>query len=456
MLNIENFKQVTKQIETERGIPGEVIISAIEQALVAACRRRFSEETLLEADLNHENGDASIYRIRHVVDTVENDETEISLADAKVIDKQAKVGHELKENVTPNDFGRIAAQTAKQVIIQRIREAEKSAIFDEYSTRVGQIINGTIQRVENQNYLVNMGRAEALLTFRNQIPGETFHVKDTIKVYLEDIERTAKGAVIRISRTHPGLLKCLLELEIPEIQDNIITIMSVSREAGKRAKVAVKSNNPSIGAVGTCVGPMGQRIQTIIKELCFEKIDVLEWSEDPKVFIANALKPAKISQVIIHSHEEKTATVVVPNDQLSLAIGKNGINVRLSVRLTGWKLDILNEEEFNKNSDSVLGKDKLSLVEKMQLEKEKLKEEASETTEEEVNPFLSSHFMNKHNDNEEEEDEELTKVSDLAKMLGYKTKDLIDKAATFNLTIKNVRSQLTADEVREIKNNLES
>lgn len=376
MIVIDNLNQVLAQIESERGISKEIIMSAIEQALVSACRRKFPEEADLRADLDPLSGHASIYRVFTVVDDVENDDAQLTLKEAKKQQSDIEVGGELIEDVTPDDFGRIAAQTAKQVIIQRIREAEKTMIFEEFTGKVGSIVTGTIQRVENQHYLVNLGRTEAMLFSRDQIPGETFHAKEKVRVYISDIEKNNRGAFIQISRTHPGFLKQLFEQEIPEIQDGIIDVMSVSREPGKRAKVAVRSNNPSIGAVGTCVGHMGSRIQSVIKELGTEKIDVLEWHENPSAFISNALKPAKITEVLVGNDEEKTATVIVPNDQLSLAIGKGGVNVRLSVKLTGWKLDIMSESEYNNKDDDGIDKSKLSLMERLSLEKEK--EQASQ------------------------------------------------------------------------------
>jgi N utilization substance protein A len=375
MISIENFEQVAAQIESERGITKADLVSAIEQALISACRRRFPEEAIIDAKMDHVTGAVEIYRKWEIVEEIEIEDAEILLADAKKQEKGAEIGGFIVEIVTPSDFGRIAAQTAKQVIIQRIREAEKNVIFDEFSKKIDTIITGEVQRIENQNYLINLGRTEAILSYREQIPGEKFQVKEKIKLYVVDIEKNNRGAFIHISRTHPGFLKKLFEIEIPEIQDGIIEIMSVAREPGKRAKVAVKSNNPTIGAVGTCVGPMGGRIQSIIKELGFEKIDVLEWDEDPNRFISNALKPAKISQVTITDDEEKTAVVVVPNDQLSLAIGKSGINVRLSVKLTGWKLDIVSEEEYDSKRDEILGQPTLSIAEKIRLDKERMEEE---------------------------------------------------------------------------------
>ena len=256
MIVIDNFLQVAAQIESERGVSKEVLTSAIEQALVSACRRKFTEETLLEAVINQETGEASIYQRLHIVESVEDP----------------------------------AAQTAKQVIIQRIREAEKNGIYDEFKVKEDQIITGTVQRIENRNFLINLGRTETILGPNDQIPDEIFHPKDKIRLYLVAVNKTPRGPFIHVSRSHPGLLKKLFEVEIPEIQDGIVEIVGVAREAGKRSKIAVKTNNPSIGAVGTCVGPMGGRIQSIIKELGNEKIDILEYHENPRTYISNSLK----------------------------------------------------------------------------------------------------------------------------------------------------------------------
>ena len=413
MLVIENLEQVLAQIESERGIERAVIVSAIEQALVSACRRKFSEESVLSAKLDLVTGAATIYKTRTVVKEVQNPEIEVTVRDAQDIQPGADEGEEIVEDVTPSDFGRIAAQTAKQVIIQRIREAEKNVIFDEFEGKVGELITGTVQQVENRHYLINLGRIEAMLFQRDQIPGENFQAGEKVRVYVSGLEKTSRGPQIQITRTHPGFLQRLFEIEIPEIQDGIIEVMSISREPGKRAKVAVKTNNPSIGAVGTCVGHMGGRIQAIIRELGTERIDVLEWNENPAVFIANAQKPAKISKVVIDNEEEKSATVVVPEDQLSLAIGRGGINVRLSVKLTGWKLDIMNEQDYAKKLAGEDPSESLSFVEKIKKEQERLSSESEEVVEE--SPIEESSLFTKKEEPSEEEVEEV-KVEELTEL----------------------------------------
>jgi N utilization substance protein A len=443
MIVIDNFSQVAAQIESERGITKETLISAIEQALISACRRKFHEESLLEAVLDSDTGEARIFQTWNIVEEVADPTTEMSLEEAVKFRPSIELGDQLRNEVTPGDFGRIAAQTAKQVIIQRIREAEKNVIYNEFKDKVGQILVGTVQRVENRNYLVNLGKAEAILNFRDQIPGERFLPKEKIRVYVSDVDKNTRGTFINISRTHPGLLRRLFEMEIPEIQDGIIDVMSVSREPGKRAKVAVRSNDPAIGAVGTCVGHLGARIQSIIRELGAEKIDVLEWDENPKSYIANALKPAKISSVIITDDKDKTAVVVVPNDQLSLAIGKGGINVRLTVKLTGWKMDILSEDEYSKKGDSIKEKNHVSILDRIKNDRERLKSE-----EEDSNATAIAHAMV---DSEMDTPDYHLRASELAKILKIKTKELIEKAQSFGIEISNARSVLTPDQIELLK-----
>ncbi len=474
MLLIDNFRQVTAQIENERGIAPEVLISAIEQALVTACKKKLSEDLLLEASIDTNTGEAKIFQIKVVVNEVEDSDIQISLKDARKKDPKSKIDSEIKFDVTPSDFGRIAALTAKQVIIQRIREAEKSSIYEEYEDKVGTILTGTVQRVERNNYLINLGRIEALLSYRDQIPGEQFLAKDRIRVYLAEINKTPRGPVLQISRTNPGLLKCLFELEIPEINDGIIEIMSIAREPGSRAKIAVKTNNPAIGAVGTCVGHMGGRIQAIIKELGQERIDVLEWHENPKSFISHALKPAKISDVIISDTEEKTALVVVPNDQLSLAIGKNGINVRLSVKLTGWKLDIINEDEYKKNQPEIQKRTQLSIADKIKLSQDKedenltIKKETGEPTgltlaekmkqskitesqENKLEELVKEEASPTSETEDEKSENEGMSIDELATCLGISQSKLETIAEKNNISLDTENEKLNEETINQLK-----
>ncbi|MFT5170593.1 MAG: N utilization substance protein A [Candidatus Marinamargulisbacteria bacterium] len=451
MIVIDNLKQVAAQIETERGVSPEILISAIEQALISACRRKLSEEVELVANLNEDTGEVKIFQVKTVVKSVENEDLEIALKDAKKIQSDAKLEDTVQIEFAPPDFGRIAAQTARQVIIQRIREAEKDSIYSEYKDRESQIINGVVQRIEARSYLINLGRAEALLNIREQIPEEVFTLKEKVKVFLERVEKGNRGNVLHISRTHPDLLRRLLEQEIPEIQDGIIEIMAIARDPGKRSKVAVKTNNPAIGAVGTCVGQMGGRIQSVIKELRNEKIDVLEWEENPQDFISNALKPAKISKVIIRDEANREAIVVVPNDQLSLAIGKQGVNVRLSVRLTKWKLDILSEEEYGKQEDKIKAETHVSIVDRIKMDKEKDESEDSSDQAEAAQAPQEESLLSKMGKSLAAEE---IKVSELAKEVGMKTKELIEAAKGFGVEIKNIRSKVVSEDAQTIREKL--
>jgi N utilization substance protein A len=296
----------------------------------------------LEASVDEE-GNFVIYAKKTVVMKAKDPLLEISKKDAAKLIKKAKVGDEVKIDVTPSDFGRLAAQTAKQVIIQRIREAEKEGAYEEYIKKQGEILGGIVQRKEMNGYLVNLGKVETLLPFSESIPGENYRPKDRIKVLLVETKKTPKGPVINISRAHPNFLKKLFELEVPEVLSGVIEIKGIVREPGRRAKVAVFSHDKNVKAVGTCIGHMGARIQNIVRELGNERIDVIEWSEDPNAYILNALAPAKILKIEVNK-AENVAKVIVPESQLSLAIGKEGQNVRLAVKLTGWKIDIVSEE----------------------------------------------------------------------------------------------------------------
>lgn len=341
MILIDNFSQVMAQIETERGVDRSVLVRAISDSLLSACKKKFDSAENLRVEINEATGETRVFAQKEVIDEVDDDEIQISLAEAMEYDESFKVGDILEIEVTPEDFGRIAAQTAKQVIIQRIREAEKNSIFNEFKNKEGSIISGIVQKLERKNILVNLGRIETILGPLDQIPGELYKPKDRIKLYVVEVRKTAKGPQVVTSRSHPKMLQKLFELEIPEISDGIIEVKSVARDAGSRAKVAVMSNNPDIGAVGTCVGKMGSRIQAVIREIGNEKIDIVEWSEDPEVLISNSLKPAKIARIKIVDLKDKRAEITVPDDQLSLAIGKGGQNVRLAAKLTGWKIDIV-------------------------------------------------------------------------------------------------------------------
>jgi len=342
MIKIEGLDKVLEEIHKERGVDKQVLKDAVAAALLSASKKKLQHAENMEAIIE-DDGTVKIFAKKTVVMKVKDDLVEIAKKDAVKLQKGVKVGNEVKIDVTPSDFGRLAAQTAKQVIIQRIREAEKEGAYEEYIKKQGEIISGIVQRREAGGYLVNLGKVETLLPFSESIHGENYRPKDRIKVLVVETKKTTKGPVISISRAHPNFLKKMFELEVPEVLQGVIEIKAIVREPGRRSKVAVISHDKNVGAVGTCIGHMGSRIQNIVKELGNERIDVIEWNDDIKTFIANALSPAKISRIEVNE-AEKSARVVVPESQQSLAIGREGQNVRLAAKLTGWKIDIVSEE----------------------------------------------------------------------------------------------------------------
>ena len=331
-------------LEEQKGISRDVLIEAIEAALVTAYKRNFNQAQNVRVDLNLDTGSMIVYSRKDVVEEVEDDRLQISLEDAKMINPVYEVGDVLEQEVTPRNFGRIAAQTAKQVVTQRVREAERGRIYEEYVDSIDDIMVGTIERQDQRNIYISLGKVEAALPVNEQIQGEIYKPQSKVRVYITKVERTTKGPQIIVSRTHPGLLRRLFEMEVPEIYDGTVEIKSIAREAGDRSKISVYAHNEEVDPVGSCVGAKGARVQTIVNELNGEKIDIVEWSEDPVVFVANALSPSKVLDVQVNE-EEKSTTVVVPDYQLSLAIGKRGQNARLAAKLTGWKIDIKSETD---------------------------------------------------------------------------------------------------------------
>lgn len=331
-------------LEKEKGISKDVLIEAIEAALISAYKRNFHQAQNVRIDFDKETGNIKVFARKTVVEEVNDPRLEISLSEAQTINPAYEAGDIVEIEVTPKDFGRIAAQTAKQVVTQRVREAERGIIYSEFIDREEDIMTGIVQRYDNRFIYVNLGKVEALLPASEQMPNETYNQNDRIKVYITKVEKTTKGPQVMVSRTHPGLLKRLFELEVPEIYDGTVEIKAIAREAGDRSKIAVYAENPEIDPIGSCVGQKGQRVQAIVDELNGEKIDIVEWSEDPKEFVANALSPSKVLHVEVNE-EEKATTVVVPDYQLSLAIGKRGQNARLAAKLTGWKIDIKSESD---------------------------------------------------------------------------------------------------------------
>ncbi|MGE7985767.1 transcription termination factor NusA [Lysinibacillus fusiformis] len=331
-------------LEEQKGISRDVLIEAIEAALVTAYKRNFNQAQNVRVDLNLDKGSIRVFSRKDVVEEVEDDRLQISLEDAKVINPAYQLEDIVEQEVTPRNFGRIAAQTAKQVVTQRVREAERGLIYEQYVDREDDIVTGVVERLDARNIYVGLGKVEAALPVNEQIQGETYRPHDRIKVYITKVERTTRGPQVIVSRTHPGLLRRLFEMEVPEIYEGIVEIKSIAREAGDRSKISVYAHNEEVDPVGSCVGAKGARVQTIVNELNGEKIDIVEWSEDPVVFVANALSPSKVLDVQVNE-EEKSTTVVVPDYQLSLAIGKRGQNARLAAKLTGWKIDIKSETD---------------------------------------------------------------------------------------------------------------
>lgn len=348
-----------------------MVFDALEMVLLTAYKKESGSNAKASVSLNRETGEYKIYEEKTVVDEIHEDSenaiNEITVEEAKKIDRSYEAGDMLRIDVTPKNFGRVAAQAAKQVMIQKLREAERGSIYDEFSGREGDVITGVVKWNESRTIFVDLGRVEGILPFAEQIEGEEFQPNDKIKCYVLEVRKTTKGPEIILSRTHPGLLKRLFELEVPEIYSGTVEIKSVVREAGSRSKIAVYAMDPAVDPVGACVGPKGQRVQNIVNELHDEKIDIVRWDEDPAIYIANALSPAKVVSVSVWE-EEKSSYVIVPDYQLSLAIGKAGQNARLAAKLTNWKIDIksetqANEEGFGKTDSADLDDDILGDIE---------------------------------------------------------------------------------------------
>jgi N utilization substance protein A len=334
-----------EQLEKEKGLSIDMLFDVIEDAMVKAYKNNFGATHNVEVELNRETGDITVYSIRLIVDEVIDEATQVSLEEAKAINPEYESGDVLREKVTPKDFGRIAAQSAKQVVVQKIREAERGVIYDEFSSRESEIVNGVIHRVSKGIVYITLGRTEALMAANEQIPHEEYIQGARITTVITEVKNSTKGPQIFVSRTHPGLVKRLFELEVPEIYDGEVEIKSISREPGSRTKIAVYSSNPDLDPVGACVGPKGHRVQNIVEELQGEKIDIIEWNENPAILISNALNPSKVMRVEV-DEDDNSALVVVPDYQLSLAIGKEGQNARLAAKLTGWKIDIKSETQY--------------------------------------------------------------------------------------------------------------
>lgn len=347
----EEFIGALREIVKEKGISEDLIFATIDDALVAAYKKNYANigNTVqnVRVSMNRENGEVHVYSQKKVTEEVTDEINEISLEDAKEISPKYELGDVVEIEVTPRSFGRVAAQSAKQVVVQRIKEAERNIIYNEFIEKEYDIITGTVIRKDKGNVFVDLGRIEAVLGPSEQMPGEEYNFNERLKLYIVEVKNTTKGAQVVVSRTHPGLVKRLFELEVPEIYEGIVEIKSISREAGSRTKIAVYSTEENVDAMGACVGPKGVRVQNIVNELKNEKIDIIKWSKLPEEYIANALSPAKVIDVTI-DEDNKSAKVVVEDNQLSLAIGKEGQNVRLAAKLCGWKIDIKSKSQVNR------------------------------------------------------------------------------------------------------------
>lgn len=338
------FIDALNQIEREKGIDKEIILNAIEISLVTACKKNFGTSQNIKVLIDRKDGDVCVFAQKTVVEIVSDEMLEISLEKAKEIKRTYELGDIIDIVITPKNFGRISAQTAKQVVLQKIREAEREILFNQYITKEKDIITGIIQRKERKNVMIAIGKLEAILAPNEQVVGEEYNFNQRIKIYVLEIKQTTKGPQVYVSRTHPELVKRLFETEVPEVHDGIVEIRSISREAGSRTKIAVYSKDSNVDAVGACVGQGGSRVNVVVNELNGEKIDIINWNSNPKIYIAAALSPSKVLAVVINENEQ-SAKIVVPDHQLSLAIGKEGQNARLAAKLTGWRIDIKNETQ---------------------------------------------------------------------------------------------------------------
>lgn len=337
-----NLNHIIDQVVKDKGIDRAVLVEALEAAVLSAANKKYRNTRDLEAHYNDEAGEVEVFEFVTVVDEVENSYQEIDVAEAREIDQDVEIGDSLGMKMDASSFSRIAAQTAKQVIIQKVREAEREGVFNDFKDRVGELVNGIVRRYERGDLIIDLGRTEALLPHREQVPRENYRQGDRVRAYISDVRMATKGPQIILSRTHPGLVIELFRIEVPEVAEGIVEIKTVAREPGSRAKIAVFSNDPDVDPIGACVGMRGARVQNVVSELRGEKIDIINWTPDIARFACSALAPAEVTRVYV-DNEMESLEIIVPDDQLSLAIGKKGQNVRLAAKLTGWKIDIISE-----------------------------------------------------------------------------------------------------------------
>ena len=345
---ITDLLRTIDQVSRDKGIDSKILIDALEEAVRSAVKKKFGPEYELEVNFNREIGEIEVFEFKEVVEKVTDERLQVSFEEARKLDPESEIGDSLGMKMDTDALGRIAAQSAKQVIMQRLREAERDAVYEDFKDRKGEIVNGIVQHFDKGAVIANLGKAEAELPVKEQIPRETYTQGDRIRAYIYDVRQFSRGPQIILSRTHPNFLSALFENEVPEISESIVTVMQVAREPGSRAKIAVASKDRNVDPVGACVGMKGSRVQAVVQELRGEKIDIVPWDPDPAKFVCNALAPAEIVRVIV-DEENRSMEVVVPDDQLSLAIGKKGQNVRLASRVTNWKLDVTGESEYNED-----------------------------------------------------------------------------------------------------------
>lgn len=345
------FIEALNSLEKDRGIPKDVLLETIEDAVLAAYKKNYGPYHKVRVLIDPDTGTLMVLIRREIVETVEDPNTQMSLEEAHEIDSRYQVGDFIEYQVMPKEFGRVAAQTAKQVVVQRIRETEREMVFEKYEPYLKHIVTGRVHRKTARTIFVSLDGTEGIMPFSEQVKGENYQVGDVIKAYVFEVRKTYKGPQVFLSRSHPGFIRRLFELEIPEIEDGTVEIINIAREAGSRTKITVATQFENVDPIGACVGNRGLRVQHIADEIHGEKIDIIEWSEDPETLISNVLSPATVSKVIIHSLDEQIATVVVPDFQLSLAIGKEGQNVRLAARVSGWKIDIKSESQYQESHE---------------------------------------------------------------------------------------------------------
>jgi N utilization substance protein A len=343
---ITDLLRAIDQVGRDKGIDSKILIEALEEAVRSAVKKKFGPDYELEVSFNREMGEIEVFEFKEVVEKVTDERLQVSLEEARKLDAESEIGDSLGMKMDTDTLGRIAAQSAKQVIMQRLREAERDAVYGDFKDRKGEIINGIVQHFDKGSIIANLGKAEAELPLKEQIPKETYTQGDRVRAYICDVKQFSRGPQIILSRTHPNFLSALFESEVPEISEGIVTIMQVAREPGSRAKIAVASKDRAVDPVGACVGMKGSRVQAVVQELRGEKIDIVPWDPDPAKFVCNALAPAEIIRVVV-DEENRSMEVVVPDDQLSLAIGKRGQNVRLASRVTNWKLDVSSDSEYS-------------------------------------------------------------------------------------------------------------